>query len=902
MEYVEGEDLKSLVKSKGKLSEIEAVAIAKQVCEGLVEAHELGVVHRDLKPQNIMIDEKDRARIMDFGIARSVEAPGVTQTGMIIGTPDYISPEQAEGKEADHRSDIYALGVILFEMLTGSVPFQGDTALSVALKHKSQLPMDPRKLNPEVSESMSHLILVCMEKDKERRYQSSEALLDDLHNIEEGFPLGTKIRARRETFIGTLKRKKLFVPAFILALAIIALAAWQLIPKRDVVPLSLSGKPSLAVLYFENNTGDESLNHWKKGLSFSLISDLSQSKLLTVLPGDRLYQILNDLNQTETERYSSDVIKEVASQGKIENIVTGSLTKAGETFRINIMLQNVRTGETIGSERVEGEGEESLFSLVDELTLKIKAGLNLSAEDIANDVDMAVGKMTTSSPEAYKFYIEGFEYNNKGDFRQSLRYLDSAISVDPEFASAYALKAMVSNNMGYASDYNKNIQKAFELIDRVSERERYQIQGAFYKRSEETFDKAIEAYEKLLEIYPDDYSGSNLLGTTYRDIEEWGKAIQTLDVNVRKKHEMFFSYYAQSWAYMGEGLYEKAEDVLRLYINNLSDHYEMRFGLAINYLCQGKYELALEEAERAISLDPINHYNLALKGYILYLKGELTLAEREFDKALRIDEKVANLLAREGLWALYLSQGNFEKSIEQTKRAIDLAKQMDQSWWESKFHSNLAYLYLRTGNHGEALNECRMAWDSVGPMDRLVLQRLALYFKGFTYVEMGSLDLAQKTAEELKELIEKGLNRKAMRYYDHLMGTIELKRNNVSESLEYFQEALSLLSYQSQSDTLYFNAYALFYDSIAMAFYLAGDFEKAREKYETITALTVGRMYYGDVYAKSFYMLAKIHDQQGNTAMAIKNYEKFLDLWKDADPGIAEVEDAKSSLANLHLP
>jgi tetratricopeptide (TPR) repeat protein len=134
------------------------------------------------------------------------------------------------------------------------------------------------------------------------------------------------------------------------------------------------------------------------------------------------------------------------------------------------------------------------------------------------------------------------------------------------------------------------------------------------------------------------------------------------------------------------------------------------------------------------------------------------------------------------------------------------------------------------------------------------------------------------------------------------MGVIELQRNNISKSLEYFQGALSLLSYQSQSETLYFNAYALFYDSMAMAYYLAGDFEKAREKYEKITALTTGRMYYGDVYAKSFYMLGKIREQQGNTAKAVENYKRFLDLWKDADPGIVEVEEAKSCLARMQLP
>jgi tetratricopeptide (TPR) repeat protein len=884
----------------GQLSSSQAVPIAKQVCEGLSEAHRIGVVHRDLKPSNIMIDKDGNAKIMDFGIARSLTGKGITGVGVMIGTPEYMSPEQVESKEIDQKSDIYSLGVVLYEMVTGRVPFEGDTPYSIGVKHKSELPRNPKDINPQISDDINRMILKCLEKEKEKRYQSAGELRSELENIERGMPTTDRVIPERKPLTSkeitvTLGLKKLLVPALaLLAVVIVAVVIWQPWSKKAPTPLP-TDKPSLAVVYFENNTGDEGLDHWRKGISELLITDLTQSKYLKVLSGDKLFDILSELNQLDSKSYSAKVLAEVASRGRVNHILRGSYTKAGDIIRIDTMLQDAGTGEPISTERVEGTGEESIFSLVDDLTRKVKASFKFSEEQIADDLDKQVVEITTSSPEAYKYYIEA---GKMGNLRNAIEFYEKAVAVDSGFASAYLELSISYWDIGMESEGKKCSQKAFELRDRVSDRERYRIEGDFYSYSEKTLDKAIEAFHKVLELYPEDIRGNQYLGWIYYAIEEWDKAIEILKVNIRNKDENASTYAYLSASYRAKGLYEKAIEVLELYLDNISDRASIHQKLAITYLCQGKYDIALNEANEALSLEDI----FFVTASIYSCRGEFLKAEKEIQLYLDNADVALKIQGLRLIGDINLSQGKFKKAEEVNKHALKLASEIEEKFQQCYSHYYLAYTYLKSGELDRAIEEIEKAWIlSVEGEDLNNMQRRSLFLKGLIYLEMGLLDKAHQTAEELKTVIDSGMNKKAIRLYHHLMGMLMLKNENFPKAIELFNQSLSFLHFQKGwgEGAGQLDDHAMFIEPLALSYYKSGNLEKAIEEYGRIISLTTGRFYYGDIYAKSFYMLGKIYEQKDFKGKAIEHYEKFLDLWKDADPGIAEVDDARERLAGL---
>ncbi len=903
MEYVEGENLKSLIKTKGNFKEAEAIGIASQIAEGLAEAHELGVIHRDLKPQNIMIEPSGRAKIMDFGIARFVQASGLTQTGQMIGTPDYVSSEQAAGLPADHRADIYALGVIFYEMMTGRLPFEGETALSVIAKHRDTAAGDPREINPEISEGLSRLILRCMEKDRDHRYQSARELLENLHRLLKGEAPKSGLEKSKVVFLRGWRMIGLVaVTLLVLVGAIIIL--WQT-QRSGLSPVAEPERPSLAVVYFENNTGDESLAHWRKAFAELLTTDLSQSKYLNVLTGDRVYKILGDLGQLEAVGYSSDVLKMVAQKGNVRHILRGSYIKAGIKFRVSVSLQDMETGKVVGSQTAEAEGEEKLFALVDVLTRKIKSDMHLTEKQIADDIDKDAAEVTTSSPEAYRLFVEGLRHHYRAEYQQCIAFMDKAIALDPEFASAYGWKAFSFDTAGYHTEFVAAMTKAFELIQRVSEREGYQFTAFYFMRVENDIPKALEELQRFVSIYPEDMFANHQLGFLYfHAFEDFEKSVEYMRRNVENRVEIFYSYYLLAWAEMCLGNYDNALDTCELYINEIGDHPEIRFNVAVNYFCRGEYERALAEAEKAEELGfSESYWNDLIKGSILQAKGDIIGAEAYYRNLVSSRDVLIGVIGRESMSQLALQQGRYDEARLQIEQALNLLHAGRDEANMSRLYSHLAYISLRMGDHeasveasGKALEYGDKSIDASGAV------KLALHLKGLSQIATGDSAAASKTAEELKTQSEKGPNQRGVKDYLHLLGCLEIEEGNTASAVAHFEEAASFLPAQNQEDLAGFkDGYrrTIYLAYLAEAHFRSGNLDKARETCKALVGLTIGRHHWGDLYVKAFYLLGRISEEQGKPEEATAHYRKFLDLWKDADPDIPELSDARARLSLL---
>ncbi len=517
MEYIEGEDLARIIERDGAIPVEKSISILRQCCAALAEAHAQGVVHRDLKPHNVMLDSRGDVHLMDFGIALSQESRGLTRTGAILGTAEYMSPEQAEGKPTDSRSDIYSLGITFYEALTGTVPFSGETQWQVIRKHIQERPRPLRKLRAEIPPWIETLILKCLEKDPAHRYQQVNEVIQDLG----------REKATRLTIALMPDRRKVRAGLWGLLVAVVAAAitAYVLWP-RGGFQAGLGGRFAIAVLPFENLAGREDLEWLRTGFAENLTTDLAQSKLLRVMSRDRLIQILQDLGQKEGTTLDGAVLAELGDYGGLQAVFSGSYVASGGSLRVNLVARDPASGEVMGSAVVPG-AEADVLAMIDQLTLRAKEILSLTSDQIASDEDKVIATARTGSLEAASFFQKGVDLLYEGRNLEAVEPLQQATQKDPDFALAFARLSQAYQNLGYDEKAREAgetaLSRVLKAVDSITPADRSFVRathaGAAEDRQEE-----IEAYTEMVEADPFDATAAYNLGLGYEKSGQWNQA------------------------------------------------------------------------------------------------------------------------------------------------------------------------------------------------------------------------------------------------------------------------------------------------------------------------------------------------------------------------------------------
>jgi len=476
MEYIDGQELKEKI-SKESITIDEGIKIATQIAEGLQAAHKKGIVHRDIKSANIMSTEDGQVKIMDFGLAKIRGGIQLTKEQSTLGTAAYMSPEQARGEDVDQRTDIWSFGVVLYEMLTGKLPFKGDYEQAVTYAIVNENPDPISEIRQDLPDELNTIVNKCLEKGSENRYQHTDDILVDLRKIVKESETKEILSKTCVTETQPPKQYRSFILPGIIALAVLLLVSGYFFFRGK----DKSGKKiTIAVVDFVNETDEKELN----GLSGMLITALEQSRQLTVITRSRMFDILNQVGKKDIEYIDEKMGMEICKQANIEALAVASIRKLGNRYAIDLKILNPHKNEHLVTAKEEDSGQENIFAMIDRIAEKTRKGLNEKAEEI-QATKQNIANVTTKNLEAYEHYFQGEQLLSNLKFNQAVDEFKMAVSLDSTFALAYY-------RLGYAYDWNTTTEdqarealaKASSMINRIPEKERYLLRRHIASRTQ----------------------------------------------------------------------------------------------------------------------------------------------------------------------------------------------------------------------------------------------------------------------------------------------------------------------------------------------------------------------------------------------------------------------------------
>jgi len=888
MEFIEGEDLRTILTRHGKLSADEAVSIVTQVCGGLAAAHAEGVIHRDLKPGNIMRDASGRVVIMDFGLARSLQGDGMTQTGMMIGTMEYMSPEQAMGKDLDARSDEFAVGLILYELLTGFMPYRADSAIASLVKRTQERVVPLVEVDSSVPPELSEIVCRCLERDPEARFASVEELAEELEIWQGKRPrVAQPSRRRPARAVATSGRGK-SLQWIGIAVAAVALAVGGVVGSHYLTTsrsAEVQGPTmSLAIVPFYNASGDASLNWMGASIAQALSTDIGQSPHVRSVSAGRLQQVLQDLRVSPQSQMDLSLLKRIAEYTNADTIIYGEYERMGEQTRIVATLRDVKNDRDI-TLNTDVANEKELLGSIEKLAGKVRLKLAANSE-VFKELQDHSQHVTTKSIPALRAYDEGLQLKRAGNNTQAVKKFEEATAQDSGFAMAFSKLAQTYAALGYDDKAEQASRRAVELSDNLPAQDKLLI-AADHAGILHDPAKAIAAYEQLAKVNPDDTDAQFALAKLYEDSGNFDQAKKYLAKVLQSDPNYVQALLASGRVDIKSGDAQGSLDPLNkalsltIQFDNQEQKGNVLQALGNAYQRLNKPEDALRSFQQALeirrkvgdqrgigtSLEQIAQIEDAL--------GDTKAALASYEEAAKlqraIGDKAGLTLSLASLGSSYLDHGQNEKSLEYSNQALQIARDTGDQSSQADILVNTGGAHFNKSEFQDALTYYQQAYDIRSKLNQDTTD--ALHDLANTNVLLGHYDAALEQYLKALDAQRVSGNKNGIARESADLGALFAVQGRYDAALKAQKEAVDI--FQQLGDRTYMMEAAL--AGYGQTLSAVGREQEGRQNIEE--ALKLADTAKNDaITAEAIQSLGNSYFYAGDYASARQQYEKALQL------------------------
>lgn len=857
MELLEGKSLKERIQ-QGNITPEELLESGIQVSDALAAAHAKGIIHRDIKPANLFLVEGGRVKILDFGLAKVAGSPladgvdeeSLTADGVIPGTTAYMSPEQIRGEELDGRSDLFSLGVVLYEMAAGKRPFAGKNRVLLMHAILNQKPDRASSVNLQVPKELDSIIRRCLEKDREQRYQRAADVCSDLKRLRTSTGSGNaraliaELPARRE-----LPRAGLWTLLALVCLGMIVVVSGLYL--RSHRAHVLTEKDTIVLADFINTTGDSVFDDTvRQGLAMQL----DQSPFLSLISEDRMQQVLRLMGQPPDARLTPEIARDLCERTGSTAVLDGTIASLGSNYVLGLRARDCRTGNVLAEEQVQAARKEDVLNALGEIASKFRSRLGESLTTVQKH-NTPLAEATTSSLEALKAYSAGLKISASKGTGAAIPFFKRAIDLDPKFASAYAALGLMYGDGGESALAAENTSKAYQLRERASDEEKFFITAYYDGRVTGNLEKAEQTCGLWAQTYP---------------------------------RESLPHGFLSGFIYPASGRYEKSIEESQKVIEIDPDAVFAYAILASDYVALDR----IAEAEKTINMGAARNLEspqfIAQRYDMAFLKGDSPGMEHEVSLA-RAEPGGEGRIANHEAFALAYT-GHLQQARLKSRSAVEVAEQAAHRERASIFEAGAALREAFFGNAAAASVSAKAALQ-------LSNDREVEYGAGLALAISGDSSLSSTLAKDLENRFPEDTSVR-FGYLPALQAMLALNQGKSTQALELLQAAApyELGSHRSSFVGLFGNLYPSYvrgeaYLAARRGVEAAVEFRKILEHRGIVVSDPIG--------ALAFLQLARAYVMSGDLTHAKSAYEDFLKLWKDADPNIPILKQAKAEYARV---